>query len=303
MKYEIAVIIPVFNRTFELERALNSLLIQNFDKFEVIVCDDGSTCNIKNIVNIFENKLNIKYIRIENSGGPAKPRNIAVNNASSTWLSFLDSDDWWDPNRLSEVYKYLTCNDNYIYHKLRIRRQESKNLSMKPKLVGCPFECDPLRHLALLGNPIPLSSALIRRDSYLMLGGMNENLLIAGLEDFDFWIRVSASGIKPTFINKVLGSYWVGADSISNLIERQTLGFKLIYKKNFLSMYGDKSLSRLYYLLGSINYKIYSKNKSALIYLLRAKHLIKNKHKVIRLLRILVLFSRIYFFKLYKKLN
>lgn len=99
----ISVVIPVFNRSWQLRRALESLQGQSFKDFEVIVCDDGSTEDISGLIKGFEGVLKILLVQIPNWGGPAKPRNEGLKLATSEWVAFLDSDDWWDSNRLDMV--------------------------------------------------------------------------------------------------------------------------------------------------------------------------------------------------------
>jgi len=86
----ISVIIPTYNRSKELKRCLESLTRQTYKKFEVIVCDDGSTDNTKEVVNSYRNVLNIIYIKDENFGGPARPRNNGIKLSNGEYIAFLD---------------------------------------------------------------------------------------------------------------------------------------------------------------------------------------------------------------------
>src|SRR5680860_1084245 len=105
-----SVIIPTYNRAKDIDQCLSSLLAQTYKNFEVIVCDDGSTDNTKDIVESYKDRLNIRYDWSENWGGPARPRNRGIKLSQADWICFLDSDDWWCPNKLEECVKYL---DNY----------------------------------------------------------------------------------------------------------------------------------------------------------------------------------------------
>ena len=118
MRSKISVIIPVYNRSRELVRALNSLVCQTDKEFDVVVCDDGSLENIRAIVEEYMGRLDVQYIRIENSGGPARPRNVGIQMAKGIWLSFLDSDDWWDTKRIEHLRPFLIEGIDLIYHQL-----------------------------------------------------------------------------------------------------------------------------------------------------------------------------------------
>ena len=97
----VSVIIPTFNRARELERCLDSVLAQNYPHFDIWVCDDGSTDNTAEVVARFQAKVQITYRNSINYGGPAWGRNWALKNSEATYLAFLDSDDFWLPEKLA----------------------------------------------------------------------------------------------------------------------------------------------------------------------------------------------------------
>jgi glycosyltransferase involved in cell wall biosynthesis len=123
-----SIIIPAFNRPDELRRALTSLVNQSFSEFEVIVCDDGSTDDIGSVASEYKDFLSIHYIRIENSGGPARPRNLAVELSRGKWISFLDSDDWWMSDRLLKVTEFLHKDGDIFYHPLKVSHNKSAKI-------------------------------------------------------------------------------------------------------------------------------------------------------------------------------
>ena len=175
MKPLISVIIPVHNRTFELRRALQSLVDQTRKDFEVIVCDNGSNEDVHSVVEAFKETLHPIYRRIENSGGPARPRNVAISLAQAEWISFLNSDDWWDEDRIAVVSAMLTDDVDVLYHPLRyIAKTGRPTRRALSNVVGFPMGEEPLRHMALLGNPIPTSATVVRRKLFNDIGGMCE---------------------------------------------------------------------------------------------------------------------------------
>ena len=104
MKPFFTVIIPTYNRAELLRRALESVHSQTYRDFEVIVCDDGSTDHTRDVANSFAGRMHMSYLRDENWGGPARPRNRGIQEASGEWLCFLDADDWWYPEKLAAVF-------------------------------------------------------------------------------------------------------------------------------------------------------------------------------------------------------
>lgn len=108
MRFTIA--IPSYNSEQYINELLDSLVAQTFDKenFEVILVDDCSTDNTVNIVKKYQSKLNIEiHVLDENSGGPGKPRNIAISKANGEFIFFVDSDDYINEHTLDDVNKML----------------------------------------------------------------------------------------------------------------------------------------------------------------------------------------------------
>jgi glycosyltransferase involved in cell wall biosynthesis len=212
----ISVIIPVHNRTRELMRALESLVAQRDPLLEVVVCDDGSSEDIGAIVEAFQGRLHVKLLRTPASGGPAKPRNLAVAVASAAWVSFLDSDDEWLPGRTAAIRPLLSNHVDVLYHRLDVRCEDSfaGSRHAMPAHVGTPLRGrDVLASLIRWGNPLATSGVTIRRDMFLAQGGFCESL--NSVDDFDLWLRLAASGARFAHLPVSLGVYWVGVGSIS----------------------------------------------------------------------------------------
>ncbi|MBR1398099.1 MAG: glycosyltransferase [Selenomonadaceae bacterium] len=104
---QISIVIPMYNVEKYVGECLDSLLCQTFQDFEVIIVDDCSTDNSRNVVQAYLPKFNGKLQLIEsekNSGGCAVPRNIGMNYACGKYLFFLDSDDLIIKNALESLY-------------------------------------------------------------------------------------------------------------------------------------------------------------------------------------------------------
>lgn len=107
---KISVIIPCYNCASTIEIALNSVLNQTYPVYEVICINDGSIDNTLNILNsykeIFPNSICFKVINQYNSG-PSVARNQGINVATSDWIAFLDSDDYWSKQKIEEDVKFV----------------------------------------------------------------------------------------------------------------------------------------------------------------------------------------------------
>lgn len=181
----IAVVIPTFNRIDVLPRALESVLAQTRPPDEIIVVDDGSDDGTADWIE--RARPGVCLIRQENAGVSAA-RNRGVEAASSDWIALLDSDDAWMPEKLERQTEAIEkeagavlCHTEEIW----IRNGRRVNPMKKhEKAGGWIFErCLPL-------CAISPSSALIRRDLLIELGGFDETL--PACEDYDLWLRVCA---------------------------------------------------------------------------------------------------------------
>lgn len=220
-----SVIIPTYNRAKDLDRCLKSLQDQTFKNFEVLICDDGSTDSTREVVKKFNPVLEIKYIYDENFGGPARPRNNGIKKATGRFIAFLDSDDWWYPNKLECSLSFL---DNYdiIYHNLD---KYYENNSSKGKVYGRKLYPDISKDLLINGNGIPNSSVVIRKVIVDEIGFFSEDKELIAVEDYDFWIRASFVTTKFKLIYESLGAYWIGGNiSVS---EKQVLRASKLFDK------------------------------------------------------------------------
>ena len=103
-------IIPVYNRGDELDELLETLVMQSFNNFDVVVVDDGSDQPCKHVVDKYSDKLSIKYIYQENKG-PGMARNRALELSNSEWFIFLDSDCLLPNNYLEIVNQQVISQD------------------------------------------------------------------------------------------------------------------------------------------------------------------------------------------------
>ena len=102
----ISVIIPLYNKEKIIERTLRSVLSQDYDDYEVVIVDDGSTDGSVTVVNTLLNQLNLRdkaHLVSQPNGGPSKARNTGVKSAKGEWFYFIDADDEMEPGALSHL--------------------------------------------------------------------------------------------------------------------------------------------------------------------------------------------------------
>ena len=131
----ISFIIPSYNSTNTIKRAIDSILNQNTElEYEIIVVDDGSTDNTEEALKCYENDERIKYYKKENSG-VADTRNFGVKIATGEYIIFVDSDDYISENLLIDIEKYILQGIELIKWNVTFV-DEQKNEISKPESIA-----------------------------------------------------------------------------------------------------------------------------------------------------------------------
>jgi len=209
----ISVVIPTFQRCKKLKNALVSVLGQTYKNFEVLIIDDGSTDGTKEMVNSIKDSR-VSYIWQKNSGKPANPRNRGIKLAKANWIAFLDSDDIWKKNKLSEVSKYLSEKNQFIYHDFSII---DYNKNSKEKVIKSSSLKDPkCIELLINGNTIGLSTVIVSKKLLIKINGFNEDERMTAAEDYNAWLKIAKISDNFFYLPKNLSYYSSNEDSISN---------------------------------------------------------------------------------------
>ena len=183
MPQSIAVIIPTYNRSHTLRRALDSVNNQTVRPSEICVVDDGSTDETEQLLSRHYPQVNYVY---QSNAGVSSARNAGVALTRGHWLAFLDSDDEWMPNKLERQLQEINGNDTFpLVHcdEIWIRNGVRVNAMHKHQKAGGEiFErCLPL-------CVISPSAVMIKRHLFEEVGGFDESL--PACEDYDLWLRI-----------------------------------------------------------------------------------------------------------------
>jgi glycosyltransferase involved in cell wall biosynthesis len=198
----ISVVIPNYNRDKLLLRAVSSVVEQSIKPDEIIIVDDNSTEQYKSIYRSNVIKYNCKIIYNNENKGGAHSRNIGVNNATSMYVAFLDSDDYWHKEKLSKVKKVLSKNEyDLVYsHQFKVTRT-NEIIPNNKKLIT-----DKLWEALLKGWTAPNTSTLvINRNFFLRIGGFDDRL--SSCQDHDLWMNLSRSNASVYAIRERLSFF------------------------------------------------------------------------------------------------
>jgi glycosyltransferase involved in cell wall biosynthesis len=220
----VSVLIPTYNRGYILPQAIASVLAQTYRSFEVIVVDDGSSDNTRQIVEQFGSQ--IRYIYQENAGlGSA--RNAGLAMARGEFIAFQDSDDLWMPWKLEVQVALLrrypqvaftwtdvTAVNEFgkllgerhlpkilgAYSKINASRTFPISGVVKDICPACPpeiteerYRCGDIFDAMVFGNLIHPPTVLMRRENIRMTGGEDVNFTNCG-EDYEFFFRLARTG-------------------------------------------------------------------------------------------------------------
>lgn len=164
---------------------MNSVLAQSYQNFKLFVIDDGSTDHTQQVLQKYSAHPNIHFLKQENKGVSAA-RNLGIQNSSSPWLAFLDSDDEWLEDKLEEQISFLSrhpqcrfvhSNEIWIRNGVRVNAPKKFDKSHRDIFQRSLETC--------LISP---STVLMRRDLCLEQGCFDESFVIC--EDYELWLKI-----------------------------------------------------------------------------------------------------------------
>ncbi len=215
----VSVIIPAYKTASYIREAVDSVFKQSFSSLEVIVINDGSpdTEDLERELQGFP--LNLVYIKQENKGAAAA-RNAGLHMARGEFVAFLDADDRWLPDFLSEQMDFLKRHDADLVYSDAFLFGDSP-------LAGRSFmDVQPSRgpvtpENLLTVNVTILTSAVLARKAPIINVGLFDETLRRG-HDFELWLRLARCGARIAYHHKILAHHRIvesglSGDTISQL--------------------------------------------------------------------------------------
>ena len=190
MSPTVSVIIPTFNRWPLVGAAIESVLRQSYDDYEVLVVDDGSTDSTAQQLRRFGSRVRLLT---QTHRGVSAARNLAVRHARGSYLAFLDSDDLWLPQKLAVQTAFMKQNQDVQVcqtEEIWIRNGVRVNPKAKHRKPSGDIFL-PSLELCL----VSASAAMLTRDLFERVGGFDERLPVC--EDYDLWLRIAVNQPVP----------------------------------------------------------------------------------------------------------
>lgn len=247
----VSIITPSYNTARFIEETIQSVLNQTYTNWEMLIVDDCSSDNTKQIVRKYLSDGRIKYYENDKNSGAAISRNKALQLAKGRWIAFLDSDDLWDAKKLEEQIMFMESNQYYFsYTKYKEIDEESnvlnrcitgpKNISKRKMYQYCWPGCLTVMYDA-------------REVGLIQIEDLKKN------NDYAMWLKVVQKA-NCYLLDKTLASYRKRTGSISNqsklkLIKHHYYLFRKGEQKNVL-ISGLFTLQNLFFgLVKKIKYK------------------------------------------------
>ncbi|MCN4144544.1 MAG: glycosyltransferase family 2 protein [Thiohalomonas sp.] len=201
----ISVVIPCYNQAEFLDETVQSLLEQSYKELEIIIVNDGSTDNSRELIYHWNEKYpdKIRLIEQENRG-LSEARNSGIRAASGNYLFLLDADDKLHKTMISKCMNAIAEHDADIIYADYQRFGETDRV----QTTGDKVELYALQYANVTG-----ATALYKKEVWEKTGGYKQNMH-GGYEDWEFWLNASKRGFKFYHISEVLFYYRVKKESM-----------------------------------------------------------------------------------------
>tara|TARA_B110000305_G_C19397304_1_gene618160 strand:+ start:276 stop:1124 length:849 start_codon:yes stop_codon:yes gene_type:complete len=215
----VTIITPIFNAQNFIAETIESVIDQTYQNWEMIIVDDCSTDNSRDIVKKYEVKdSRIKLIELEvNFGGPARPRNVGLDISKGDYLAFLDADDVWLENKLQvQISEMLVNNLDFTSTESKFIDDNSIDTIINKHKIVIFFK--KIKRKATLsdvikGNFIRASSAIVSKN---FISKFDENKDFIGVEDIYLWMKIlNKKNIRYKYITEKLIKYRISSTSLS----------------------------------------------------------------------------------------
>ncbi|HZW68470.1 MAG TPA: glycosyltransferase family 2 protein [Pseudogracilibacillus sp.] len=220
----VSVITPAYNAARFIGEAIESVLQQSYENWEMIIVDDCSTDNTVEIVQAYiEKDDRIKLYQLEQNSGSGVARNRAMDEAQGRFIAFLDSDDLWMAEKLTKQIQFMLDNSVAFSFTKYVRMQEDGTVTNGITAAPATVEYDDLMKHCVIG----CLTVVLDRSRI----GEQRMLEIRTRQDYAFWLSLTRQGFLPYGLPEVLAKYRLVENSISsNKVKAARQNWRLYYE-------------------------------------------------------------------------
>ena len=204
---KVSVVLPMHNSSKHIEQCIDSVLKQTYNDIELIIVDDKSLDDsLKKVESIEDSR--IKIIKLTENVGAAHARNTGIDMTTGDYIAFIDSDDFWNLDKLEKQVKFMKENNyTFIYGGYAyLKRNGETHIAHVPTAIN---------YKQALKNTTIFTSTVMFNMKYLT----KENIYMPNIQrgqDTATWWKVLKTGINAYGIDEVLSFYRVGEKSLSS---------------------------------------------------------------------------------------
>ncbi len=243
----ISIVLPCYNSANFIIETIESVLIQTYTNWELIVIDDSSNDQTLKQISKFSHDPRIKVLKNEKNMGIAYSRNAGIDRAQGEFIAFLDSDDLWKPNKLETQVDFMLRNDHKFTYTSYEQIDEAGAFSRNIQIPDTTCYMKMLK-----GSDIACLTVMLHK------GLLKENRFAAGFhEDYVLWLKIMEdNNIQARGVNKILASYRIRKGSTSSNkikcarmqwnIYRRTLKLGYLQSIRYFTSYAFKNIRKHY---------------------------------------------------------
>ena len=258
MQELISIVTPSYNAEKLIGRTIESVLMQSYQNWELIVIDDCSKDGTREVVKAYiERDARIRLLPLkENNGAPAAPRNIGIREASGEWVALLDADDIWHPRKLELQIKAMQRADvSFSCTQMRDFTDDLTLIFSDPGEIG--YERISFAKQQIKGR-IPTSSVMAHK-SILLEFPFNEDIRYKAVEDYHCWLRIHQAIGGSIKLDYPLLAYRRVQGQISGSKKYMLERMYMVHKEYPGTTGGQAILFTLTHALGGFYYRILKK--------------------------------------------
>jgi GT2 family glycosyltransferase len=204
---KVSVVITCHNLGRYLDEAVDSVLAQSFQDFEIVIVDDGSTDEATVALLQKYDRPRTRVVMTGNQG-LARARNLGISLARGQFVTALDADDAFEPGYLEKAVKILDEQEGIAFVSMWLETFGDEHWVWRQDRCDLP---------ALLAECTVCTAALVRASALAAAGGYDDRMPVQGYEDWDLWIGLAERGYRGLIIPEVLFRYRRRAGSMSSI--------------------------------------------------------------------------------------
>jgi len=231
---KVTVVIPTYNRSDLLPRAIKSIQNQTYQNYELLVVDDASTDNTDELMEQFISDK-IKYIKLDENVGQCIARNKASEKATGEYIGFLDSDDEWLPEKIEKQIKLFQNSPVENVGAVYCGFIEKDEVLNKTEVINRDNLRGHIYDRFLSGFcPSTTSMFLVKTEAFRKVNGFDEYLIT--FVDYDLWLRISKAGYGFDYVDEpLIVKYEHQGDQMAKNLDKRLKGLS-----QFLGKWGDE---------------------------------------------------------------